>query len=83
MAAMTEKELVTAITDKINVGIGRKEFCEAMAREHRTLQNDFTVVCLWWLEHCKEMYEQGNYDGRNQYGCAVGKKLIDYLDGKK
>lgn len=82
MARMNEKELVVAITDSLNVGLKNKEFCEAMAREHRTMQADFTNLCLWWLEKCREQYETGNYDGRNEYGCRAGKMLMDHLDGK-
>ena len=78
-----EKQLAQTITDALNTGVGRDAFCEAMSREHRFLQGDFTNLCLWWLEKCREMYEQGNYDGRNVYACKVGKLLTDYLEGKE
>ena len=53
--------------------------CEAMSREHRYLQGEFTELCIWWLEKCAEMYEQGNYDGRNKYACQVGKQITEFL----
>jgi hypothetical protein len=75
-----EKKLVEYITDNLNSGVSLKEFCEAMSHEHRTLQGDFTNLCIWWLEKCRDMYEEGNYDGRNVYGCKAGKILMDYYD---
>lgn len=75
-----EKNLVKTITDNLNSGINNKAFCEAMSHEHRTLQYDFTNLCLWWLEKCRDMYEEGNYDGRNVYACSTGKFLMDYYD---
>lgn len=75
-----ENLLVLTITDALNTGIGKDAFLEAMSRQHRTLQGDFTNLCLWWLEKCREMYESGNFDGRNVYGCKTGKLLIDYLE---
>lgn len=77
-----EKKLVEHILDNLNSGISFKEFCEAMSKEHRSLQQEFSELCFWWLEKCREMYEQGNYDGRNVYGCKAGKMLMDFYDGK-
>ena len=75
-----EKNLASTITDNLNSGISCKAFCEAMSREHRYLQDDFTNLCIWWLEKCRDMYEEGNYDDRNKHGCKVGKILIDYYE---
>ena len=75
-----EKQLADTITDAINGRFSKKEFCEAMSREHRYLQGEFTELCIWWLEKCAEMYEQNNYDGRNQYACQVGKQITEFLN---
>lgn len=75
-----EKQLATTITDAINGRFSKKEFCEAMSREHRYLQGEFTELCVWWLEKCAEMYEQNNYDGRNKYACEVGKQITEFLN---
>ena len=75
-----EKNLVKTITDNLNTGISNKEFCDAMSREHRSLQYGFTNLCLWWLEKCRDMYDEGRYDGRNEYSCKAGKILMDYYD---
>ena len=75
-----EKQLVTHITDNLNSGISNKLFCESMSREHRYLQSEFTNLCLWWLEKCRDMYNEGNYDGRNEYACKAGKMLMDFYN---
>lgn len=75
-----EKQLATTITDAINGAFDYKAFVEQMSREHRTLQADFTTLCLEWLRKCREMYEEDNYDGRNKYACQTGKMLMDYIE---
>ena len=75
-----EKQLATHITDEINCIFNYKEFVEQMSREHRTLQSDFTTLCLEWLLKCREMYEEDRYDGRNEHACRTGKVLMDYLE---
>lgn len=75
-----EKQLAITITDAINGSFSNKKFVEQMSREHRTLQADFTTLCLDWLLKCREMYEEENYDGRNHLACKSGKVLMDYLE---
>ena len=75
-----EKKLVDTITDNLNSGITFKAFCDFMSHDHRTLQEEFTILCMRWLEKCREMYKEGTYDGRNMYGCKTAKILMDYLD---
>ena len=74
------KQLATTITDAINGRFSKKEFCEAMSREHRYLQGEFTELCVWWFEKLAEMYEQGNYDDRNEHGCKLGKEITEFLN---
>lgn len=78
-----EKQLATTITDALNGMFDSKIFCEAMSREHRALQHDFTNLCLSWLEQCRKMYSENNYDGRNEHACLMGKALWDYIDSDK
>ena len=75
-----EKNLVSTITDSLNSGISDKAFCNIMSREHRYLQQLFTQLCIWWLLKCRDMYNEGNYDVRNECGCEAGKFLMDYYD---
>ena len=76
-------QLATHITNEINCIFDYKAFVEQMSREHRSLQADFTTLCLEWLLKCREMYEAENYDGRNKYACKTAKILMDYLDNGK
>jgi hypothetical protein len=75
-----EKQLAITITDAINGSFNNKEFVEQMSREHRFLQAEFTTLCLDWLLKCREMYEEENYDGRNELACKSGKILMDHLE---
>ena len=75
-----EKQLAIHITNEINCIFDYKAFVEQMSREHRTLQSDFTTLCLEWLLKCREMYEDGRFDGRNEHACRTGKVLMDYLE---
>ena len=78
-----EKQLAITITDAINGSFNNKAFVEQMSIEHRTLQADFTNLCLEWLLKCREMYEDDRYDGRNEHACRMGKALWDYIDSDK
>ena len=75
-----EKQLAIHISNEINCIFDRNAFVEQMSREHRTLQSEFTSLCLEWLFKCREMYEADNYDGRNEYSCKAGKILMDYFE---
>lgn len=78
-----EKQLVATITDAINGMFDPKGFCEAMSKEHRYLQYEFTNLCLNWLKQCRNMYNEGRYDGRNEHACLMGKAIWDYIDSDK
>lgn len=77
-----EKQLAIHITNEINCIFDYKAFVEQMSREHRTLQSEFTTLCLGWLLKCREMYEADRYDGRNEHACRTGKVLMDYLENR-
>jgi len=75
---MTEKtkELVQDITDYLNTFNSReKEFCEEMSREHRTLQQNFTRLCLQWIEHCAS--PEYRTDGRNEASKEVSIRILE------
>ena len=75
-----ESQLATHITNELNCIFDYKAFVAQMSREHRTLQSEFTTLCLEWLLKCREMYEAENYDGRNEHACRTGKVLMDYFE---
>lgn len=61
----------------VNSG-GNKEmevFVQALAREHRTLQQSSTKLMLKWIEHAAS--DQYRMDGRNQQTHLVCKRMVD------
>lgn len=52
---------------------------EAMANDHRTIQQSYTRFALAWLKHLASLND-GQYDGRNVASVAVAKKLVGALD---
>ena len=70
------KELVQDITDYLNTFNSKeKEFCEEMSREHRTLQQNFTRLCLQWIEHCAS--PEYRTDGRNEGSKEVSIRILE------
>ena len=54
-----------------------KEFARLMSYEHRTLQQQFTKLCIAWL---KELAETENYDLRNEDSIKFAQSIKDKLD---
>jgi cell division inhibitor SulA len=54
-----------------------KEFARLMSYEHRTLQQQFTKLCIAWL---KELSETENYDLRNEASIKFAQSIKDKLD---
>lgn len=75
-----EKRLAEHITDELNGRFDREKFCDAMSREHRFLQYEFTELCLKWLEKCAEMYDEKRYDDRNESACKTGKLVTEFMN---
>ena len=54
------------------------EFCVLMGREHRTLQQSFTRLCLKWIHHAsKDSY---GTDPRNEYSKKTAKEIVDLME---
>lgn len=53
-------------------------FCKEMCKEHRTLQQSFTRLCIYWLATCAS--DEYRYDGRNEASHEIAKALIDSQD---
>ena len=71
------EDMAKAMTDFINSFHPKsKEFCDAMANEHRTLQQNFTRLCLAWLKKCDEMNKSGRYDLRNEDSVKLASKIV-------
>ena len=73
------KEQVRQVSDMLNsFSFDYKGFCEEMTREHRTLQQSFTRLCIHWLSTCAS--DEYRYDGRNEASHEVAKALLDSQD---
>jgi hypothetical protein len=78
------KELTTEITNYLNTYSFKDagaEFCVAMSREHRTLQNSFTRLVLQWLEYIAT--DEYRTDDRNASGKEIAKELLAAFAEKK
>lgn len=72
---MDAKELTNIITNHLNTfGDKSEAFNEAMSREHRTLQQNFTRLCLKWLEHVAS--DEYSTDGRNEQSKEIAQTLL-------
>jgi hypothetical protein len=49
-------------------------FVHGMSRQHRTLQQYFTKLCLAWFRHLASL-APGQYDGRNEDSVILARKL--------
>jgi len=72
---MTTAELVNEVTNYVNsFSMKPEEFVTAMNKEHRTLQQSFTKLCLIWLENCADA--DYRFDGRNEAAHQMANLLI-------
>lgn len=79
---MDEKELARNVSNSLNCfGFDNRAFCEQMKQEHKTLQQNFTRLCVAWFETLAKM-EPWEYDGRNENSVKMAKQIIESLDGR-
>lgn len=70
------KTIVNDLSDYVNTYSDKsKEFNEMMGREHRTLQQSFTRLCLAWLEYVGS--DQYRFDGRNESSHKTIKIMLE------
>ena len=53
------------------------KFAEMMVQDHRTLVQAKMGLCLKFMELLVQQYDQGYYDGRNEYACKIAKRICD------
>ena len=72
-----DADIVKEISNYVNsYSSDYKEFARLMSYEHRTLQQQFTKLCIAWL---KELSETKNYDLRNEGSVKFAKSIKDKL----
>lgn len=71
-----EEEFAEVASNAVNpMGFSPERFAEAMGRQHRTLQQNFTKICLAWIMHLASRREN-QYDLRNEASVKVAKKIL-------
>lgn len=75
--AGTDKEVVQVMSDYVNSSASDySEFARLMSFEHRTLQQNFTRLCVEWL---RKLAETENFDERNEASIRFAKSIEDKL----
>ena len=78
---MTDRNLdaVRTMSNYVNsFSTDYKEFARLMSYEHRTLQQNFTKLCIAWLQ---ELSKTENYDARNEGSVKFAQSIQDKLTG--
>lgn len=76
---MKNKENAQMVSNMLNLmSFDYEGFCEEMTKEHRTLQQSFTRLCIHWLCTCSS--DDYKYDGRNEASHLIAKALISSQD---
>jgi hypothetical protein len=75
------REIVESMTNYVNtMSLDNEMFNSAMVRQHRTLQQSFTRLCVGWLEFVGSEEYGRMTDGRNEASHKFGKKFLDLFE---
>ena len=70
---------VQVVSDMLaTLGFDKKAFCELFTKEHRTIQQNFTELCIQWIMTCAD--DSYRYDLRNEDSHIRCKALVDSVD---
>ena len=74
-----ETEKVAKVSLMLNsLSFDPEDFCKEFTKEHRTIQQSFTRLCIHWLCTCAS--DDYRFDGRNEASHQIAKALIDSQD---
>lgn len=75
--AQRDTDIVKEISSYVNsMNSSYEEFARLMSYEHRTLQQNFTKLCIAWL---RQLSETENYDLRNEASVKFAQSIKDKL----
>lgn len=60
----------------------KQKVAERMCTEHRYLQQEMFKVCLEYIKKLAENYNNGYYDGRNEWSCQTSNMIVEALKEK-
>lgn len=80
MSKVSTRELVSSMSDFVNSYLpDTNEFVDMMSREHRTLQQSFTRLCVAWLER---LAREERYDLRNEASVMLGREFVSRVESR-
>ena len=72
-------ENVQKVSDMLNsFSFNPEEFCKEFSKEHRTIQQNLTRLCVHWLCTCAS--DDYRFDARNEASHEIAKALIESQD---
>ena len=76
--AQRDIEMAEKMSNYVNcMSTDYEDFVKTMKCSHRTLQQNFTKLCIEWL---KSLSEQEYYDDRNEASVLFAKSIKEQLD---
>ena len=76
MADMRKKAM--EVSDILNsMGFVPELFCAEMAKDHRTIQQNFTRLCFEWIKTCAS--DEYRHDERNRATYVKCKAIVDTM----
>jgi hypothetical protein len=74
------RQLAREFADFVNnFSCNQSDFVETLLTEHRTLQQSAFDVMLNCIRTWSDMYEQGDYDLRNEDTCRICNQIVNQL----
>ena len=75
---MKVNENVNKVSDMVNsMSFIPEEFCMCMTSEHRTIQQNFTRLCLEWIKTCAR--DDYRHDERNRASHVKCKEIVETM----
>lgn len=74
-AADMQQEMSNFVNASPNV----RDFVSLMAKDHRTLQANFTKLCIAWLERAAQQYLDEDFDLRNADECEKAFHMVNAI----
>lgn len=75
------KESVHQVANVANrmTACGCQKFADELSNHHRTMQQNFTRMCVSWLEH---LASQDSFDNRNEASVRIAKEFVDKVENR-
>ena len=80
---MSGKELYEQMSNYVNsFGHNGKDVAEAFSKDHRSLQADIIYLCMAIIREASDMFEDGDYDERNEDAFDMCNQIVERLYDK-